>query len=498
MYNNHNNVYYKGESIFMDMFKQKIKELFSLEYDKASNKEIREAIISGANIKGTNMFILMIAIFIASIGLNMNSTAVIIGAMLISPLMGGIMAIGFGMATNDLKLVRKAFVGLLLQILICLFTSTLYFALTPISAAQSELLARTNPTIWDVLIAFFGGLAGTIGVTRKEKTNVIPGVAIATALMPPLCTVGYGIAIGSIKFTLGAFYLFFINSFFICVSSYIITKLMHIPKQSYIDEKAEKKVQRYVYLIGMITIIPSVILAYQIVSATVFDNNIQRYLHNELNFDETQVVRSYVTEDKKNLVIALLGKRIEPVVIDTLEKKLEQYNLNNVTLKITQTENENSLSSEDIQALIEQQLDTANTQIALSDKESQIELLKSELVHYKTQLIEYESTQYDTASLGKELSALFPQIKDFSLEQTDTYNVSTQKCEVKLVAILSVSSPLTPEQEDCIKSWLNVKTSIDNIELYFNIPIMNEVSLTDDVSSPDVSPLSKKQGDMPQ
>lgn len=155
----------------MGSFKQKIHELFSLEYDKASNKEIREDIISGANIKGTNMAVLMIAIFIASIGLNMNSTAVIIGAMLISPLMGGIMAIGFGMATNDLKLVKKAFLGLALQVIICIFTSTLYFSVTPISAARSELLARTNPTIWDVLIAFFGGLAGTIGVTRKEKTN---------------------------------------------------------------------------------------------------------------------------------------------------------------------------------------------------------------------------------------------------------------------------------------------------------------------------------------
>ena len=176
-------------------------------------------------IKGTNMAILILAMFIASIGLNMNSTAVIIGAMLISPLMGVIMAIGYGIATYDTAYVRKSFLKLLFQIGFCILTSTIYFYISPISTASSELLARTEPTIWDVLIALFGGLAGIIGITRKEKSNVIPGVAIATALMPPLCTAGYGIATHSLKFFSGALYLFCINGVFICLSTFYSFKI---------------------------------------------------------------------------------------------------------------------------------------------------------------------------------------------------------------------------------------------------------------------------------
>lgn len=456
-------------------FKQKLKELFSLEYDKASNKDIREAIISSANVKGTNMAVLMIAIFIASIGLNMNSTAVIIGAMLISPLMGGIMAIGYGMATNDLKLVRKSFIHLAAQIFICIFTSALYFSLTPISAARSELLARTNPTIWDVLIALLGGLAGTIGVTRKEKTNVIPGVAIATALMPPLCTVGYGFATHSLKFILGAFYLFFINSFFIGVSSYIIIRLMRLPKQSYIDEKTSKRVQLTTYVIAVLTIIPSVLLAYQIVTETVFENNVQHYISNELVFDETQVVRSYVTEDKSQMVVALLGKRISSDTIDLLQAKLEQYNLKDMKLKITQTETSDVLSYDDIQSLIEQELNAAHTEVALSDRDNEIELLKSELVTYKTQLLNYQASEYDTATLGKELQALFPSIQSFSLQQTKTYDLETDESSIYLIAIIDSKKVLTEDDKNRITDWLKIKTNstdspIKDIKLYINMP----------------------------
>lgn len=451
-------------------FKQKLREMFSLEYDRASNKEIKEAILSGANIKGTNMFILMIAIFIASIGLNMNSTAVIIGAMLISPLMGGIMAIGYGMATIDLKLVKKAFLGLAFQVIICIFTSTIYFSITPISAARSELLARTNPTIWDVLIAFFGGLAGIIGVTRKERTNVIPGVAIATALMPPLCTVGYGLATGSLKFIFGAFYLFFINSFFICVSTYLITRAMRIPKQSFLNDRAAKKVQRYIYGIGILTIIPSVILAYQIVIETVFDNNVQRYLSNELIFDDTQVVRSYVNKDKNEIVVALLGKRVSDDTIDLLDKKLEQYNLNQLHLKVTQTETTETLNYEDIQSLIEQELNQANTQIALGDRDNEIEVLKSELVTYKSQLLDYQNSEYDTVSLAKELKALYPNIEAFSIEQTKVYSIVSDETQINLTVIIDSKRDLTNEEISRIKTWLHVKTNMDTdlIKIYIN------------------------------
>ena len=214
--------------------------MFSLRWDMADPDEIHNTIISGAKLQGTNMCILMLAILIASIGLNMNSTAVIIGAMLISPLMGGITAIGYGIATNDLTLSKGAAIRLGIQVVICLITSTIYFTISPITTASSELLARTTPTAWDVLIALFGGLAGIIGQTRKEKSNVIPGVAIATALMPPLCTAGYGLARHRLDYFGGALYLFFINSFFICLAAIVVLKFLRLPHGYYMAKQIIK------------------------------------------------------------------------------------------------------------------------------------------------------------------------------------------------------------------------------------------------------------------
>jgi len=238
-------------------FKRIFGEAFSLTTDLASHEEIYDRFVNGAALKGTNMCILILAILIASIGLNMNATAVIIGAMLISPLMSSILAIAYGLATGDLKTARHYLAGFAVQILISLLTSTVYFSITPISSSTSELLARTTPTIWDVLIAICGGLAGSIGLTRKEKSNVIPGVAIATALMPPLCTAGYGLATGQMEFFFGAIYLFILNTYFICFSSMIVLLILKVPQQAVLTEKAKKKAIRNIAISAVILILPS-------------------------------------------------------------------------------------------------------------------------------------------------------------------------------------------------------------------------------------------------
>ena len=186
----------------------KLQDVFSLDYDQAHPDKIDANIRANTQASGTNMWVLMFAIAVASIGLNVNSTAVVIGAMLISPLMGPIVGVGYGLAVGDTALIRQAVRNLTVCVAISLVTATLYFLLTPLKEAQSELLARTQPTIWDVLIAFFGGGAGIVALTRKEGGNAIPGVAIATALMPPLCTAGYGLAHGNWHYFFGAFYLF--------------------------------------------------------------------------------------------------------------------------------------------------------------------------------------------------------------------------------------------------------------------------------------------------
>jgi uncharacterized hydrophobic protein (TIGR00271 family) len=205
-----------------------LNRLFHLGHDQDKPEMIDETIRSGVSVGGTNLWVLFFAILIASIGLNVNSTAVIIGAMLISPLMGPIVGVGYGAGVRDLRLIRQSLRNLGVFVAISLLTATLYFLLTPLTHAQSELLSRTSPTLWDVLIAFFGGAVGMIGATRRYNSNVVPGVAIATALMPPLCTAGYGIASGNLQYFGGAFYLFTINSVFIAFASLLVVKLLRL------------------------------------------------------------------------------------------------------------------------------------------------------------------------------------------------------------------------------------------------------------------------------
>lgn len=242
-----------------------IKKAFSLEEDSASHFEIRNRILSGGNVTGTNMCILVLAIIIASIGLNTGSTAVIIGAMLISPLMGSIMAMAYAGVTADLDLFRKHIVGFAIQILISLVVSVLFFLLTPIKEPTTELLARTQPTFFDVIIAISGGLAGIIGNTRKDKANnVIPGVAIATALMPPLCTCGYAIANLNPSMLLGAGYLFIVNAYFIFISSAIILSILRIPKVRELTEQEWKYLRRKMIRNTLLLILPAILMGISI------------------------------------------------------------------------------------------------------------------------------------------------------------------------------------------------------------------------------------------
>lgn len=212
--------------------------------DNAQREITIEGIKRDIDFKGFNVWILILAIFIASIGLNVNSTAVIIGAMLISPLMGPIMGVGLSIGINDLFTLKRSLRSFGIAVIVSLVTSTLYFSITPLSDAQSELLARTQPNLLDVFIAFFGGLAGILAGSRKEKNNVVPGVAIATALMPPLCTAGYGIGTGQWNYFLGAFYLFLINSIFIAIATSLVVRYLKFPLTELPDKRTERKNQK--------------------------------------------------------------------------------------------------------------------------------------------------------------------------------------------------------------------------------------------------------------
>lgn len=249
-----------------ETIKEKIKTAFSLSEDTASNEEIRKRLLDGGIITGTNMCVLVCAMVIASVGLNMSSTAVIIGAMLISPIMGSILASAYASVSADYPLLRNHMIGFGMQITISIAAASIYFFLSPVKEPTAELLARTSPTFYDVLIAFFGGLAGIIGQTRADKVNtVIPGVAIATALMPPLCTCGYSIANGRLDMLLGAGYLFIINAYFIFLSSSIILSVLKIPKTRELTEKEWRRHRWRMIRNTIIIAVPSIIAVYSMI-----------------------------------------------------------------------------------------------------------------------------------------------------------------------------------------------------------------------------------------
>lgn len=283
--------------------KEVLKDFFDIKGDMAAFNVIEERVQSGSMIKGTNMAILIFAIFIASVGLNVNSTAVIIGAMLVSPLMGTIIGMGYGIASANVNFFRNAAMGFLFQVVISLATSTIYFAISPLTTATEEILARTSPTIWDVLIATFGGLAGAVGLTRKDNTgNILPGVAIATALMPPLCTAGFGIANHSLRIFGGAIYLFAINTYFIAFSTVVVLAILKVPvfngSQIHKSEDGrrtkarKKKLRTLVIVVTIIFIIPSIIIGAKVVYDQV--NEYGQIEENKDNYD-TKVLTKELT-----------------------------------------------------------------------------------------------------------------------------------------------------------------------------------------------------------
>ncbi|MEZ7539830.1 DUF389 domain-containing protein [Veillonella rogosae] len=302
-----------------------LNKYFNLQFERADDATISKRLIGGAKIKGPALLILIFSIFIASIGLNMNSTAVVIGAMLISPLMGPILAIGFGFATLNFTVAKSGILRLSVQITIAVLASALYFYISPVQTATSELLARTEPNIFDVFIAIFGGLAGIIGQTRKTLDNVIPGVAIATALMPPLCTAGYGLASGNWTYFFGASYLFFINAFFIFFAAFIVLKGVYsLP----FHEQAEERIRRnqLIFLvIGLIMAIPSIYAGYDMTIKYTESNHLEQFIKNDINQDGRRQVIDYSLDRKNKLVdIVAIGVPVTSEEQAQLDDKLQK------------------------------------------------------------------------------------------------------------------------------------------------------------------------------
>ena len=439
----------------MDNFKKFFGELFSLHSDSASMTEIVERIHSGGVLKGTNMCILVLAIFIASIGLNMNSTAVIIGAMLISPLMGNIISIGYGMAAYDTQYVKESFLKLSFQVFLSVLTSAIYFSLTPITTASTELIARTAPTIWDVLIAIFGGTAGIIGLTREERGNVIPGVAIATALMPPLCTAGYGIATGATNFFWGALYLFFINSFFICLSAFAVLKILRVPAKEYVTEDAFRRQRNFLVLLGVIIILPSLRMAYLSVQENLQNVQLKNYVETFFNTDDRQAISYRLKSQEKILEVALIGKTLSADEVEVLQKKLsaEYSSLKDFKLEVVQNVTQKNLNESDVQKILQTTLQKENFTGVRSDDSAELQKYKSlSATYYPAYQKEVEYKNF-LAKLNKTISSAFPKVTKVEGGEIISTNDSAQR----FMLIVYVNEPVTAEEAGRLKNFLEIE-----------------------------------------
>ncbi len=288
--------------------------------------------------RGHVVWVLVCSIFIASIGLNTNSPAVIIGAMLISPLMGPILAIGLALGTNDMRLLRRALMNFTIMVVVSLITSTLYFLITPISDLQTEILARTRPTLLDAAIAIFGGIAGIIGVSRRNRGNVIPGVAIATALMPPLCTAGYGIATLQWQFFLGAAYLFILNSIFIALATFLIIRALRFPMAKEVNAKRRKRVRWAMTIFILLLLAPSGYMLYNVAQEEVFRKKVNTFLKDNFPYRGAEILeQKTVAGEERSIELFLFGTRLSEKDVDDLERQMADHGLQNVKLVLRQT-----------------------------------------------------------------------------------------------------------------------------------------------------------------
>ena len=445
----------------MDGLLSKIKAHFVIMQDMEDEQEIVKQITSGVSFRGANLWVLIFAIFIASLGLNVNSTAVIIGAMLISPLMGPIIGMGLAMGINDLNLMRRAVKNFGVATLISVLTAMVYFLITPLGEAQSELLARTSPTIYDVLIATFGGAAGILALCTKGKGNVIPGVAIATALMPPLCTAGYGLATGHFLYFLGAFYLFFINTVFISLATYVGVRLMHFHRLEFKNQALAKKAQRMVMGIAIVTMIPATFMTIGIVRRSIFDNKVNSFVKVELSQPGTQVLSSNIDEEHQVLNIVAVGKEINNATEEAAKKRMEQYGLGKYTLNIIQGEGSDSILS------LSNKLTQMNN--SRDDERKKLVEMSAEIGELNSRLDSYTKYETLTQEVCSEMKALYPQVKAVSISRVSQSSRDTTAVKRFVAAIISLDDKarVSPSDKAKLHDWLQARIKADSLVVVY-------------------------------
>lgn len=425
----------------------KILRFFDLHQGEDKKETVLENVVNNISFRGSNAWILACAIVVASVGLNVNSTAVIIGAMLISPLMGPIVGAGFALGTFDFPLLKKSIKNLLIATVISLVVSFLYFLLSPFKEAQSELLARTSPNIYDVLIAIFGGLVGVVAITRVDKGNPIPGVAIATALMPPLCTAGYGLAIGNFSYFAGALFLYIINCVFICIATFVIVKYLRYPKTHYVDQQREKRITQSITIITLALVLPSIYFAYNLLQEKKYTNKVKQFVQQELSNKGYTVIyeKLHMNSKPKKLELAFLLKKFSNREIATLQHAMQTFGIDNTSLIIHQ-------DSLDLKSTILSEIDKRTA--AVSEKDLTIRALNNELAKY----------QLASPSLDRDIAVLFPELSSYSIGIQQQY-AKKDSLAGRIAFIYSSTAPLPLPQQEKLHKWLKNHFPKDSVDI---------------------------------
>lgn len=426
-----------------------ITDRFHLTYDQANVNDILWWVNEWISFRGTNVWVLMMAIVICSVGLNMNSTAVVIGAMLLSPLMWPIIGFGVGVARYDLEMIIKSWRNIILAAAVSLIIATCYFTLSPLDSPTSEIIARTSPTTWDVIIAFCGGIAGIIAITRKEKSlTVIPGVAIATALMPPLCTAGFGIANGMWMFALRALYLFCINGVFIAAATFMMARYIHFPRKSYsqTDSGTPRTVRRWIAIIMIITLIPSVLWAVDIVQQNIVQRNIARFVQVEVSDQWGQIITQQVDYTTRAIALWMVWVWVDPDAVAALNTRLWDYQLSGFTLSVNQWLPSESDFANQVNT-VDQLADSLQKIKSLLDQQQQ------DLASVRTTIWRYPQLSVSVEQLYREMKTIYPQVSAVTTSIVQSSTISRDGVAISTGSVDEIVSSGSSDLVSDASTW---------------------------------------------
>lgn len=436
-------------------FKQQFIDIVNIR-DYVDTEAAAESIKSNIYFKGPNAWILAFSIIIASVGLNVNSIPVIIGAMLISPLMGPIFGVGLGLGTKDMTLIKESLRNLLVMVGISLAASVLYFVITPLNLTNpTELLARTNPTIYDVLIALFGGFAGIFELCRKSKGTVFSGVAIATALMPPLCTAGFGIASGNLGYFLGAFYLFIINCLFITLATYITVRYLKFPETEYADQVVGRRTKRIITVTIILFIIPSLWSAVAMIKHSNFEQKATAFIEENKIIGNAFIYDYNITHnDGSKVEVYLTGEPLSETNKQNFYSKAKEFDLERECVVLNEYVTEKDDNSDLLKTIYEQ-------------SDEQIRRLREENRKLQQELEASSSHSLPYVQITREIKNSYPGINSVILSQGAMVTADSLQVTEQVVAIVKTTNELTEEEETRLNNWLKIRLNTEEVILHW-------------------------------